>query len=155
MGYRLAARLGHVNVRKMLRQISHRDLIEWEVFQGLEASADEQAAWQFASLRQLLDDKLNDLMAIVVAVATSKKPKDVKRRKLEEYVLRFGDDRPEAPKRKQTAQEQWDILVKALTLHAAQSKAAETVQQRRQKAGKGQAAATRPTRSLHDRRGTR
>jgi len=88
--YRLAVKLGRVNVRQMLSEISNKELIEWMVFADLEPFDEERADVRAAAIRATL---LNIHRRQGTPVVTPL-----------ECMTHFGDSEP--PPHKQTWQEQ-------------------------------------------------
>lgn len=106
--YRLAVRLGYINVRTMLHEISYREFLEWESFSALEPFDEERMDIRFASLESLLMNINRD---------TKKKPTPFK---ITDALLRFGDSELEKPK-KQTWQEQKAIAKMMAQVYSTQA----------------------------------
>jgi hypothetical protein len=86
--YRLAVKLGYVNVDKMLSEISFRQLLEWETFSQLEPFDEERADVRSAHIVSMIAN-------------TNRNPK--KRSKpwpLEDFIIPFGDSEKREKPRK-------------------------------------------------------
>lgn len=86
--YRLALRLGCVNVDAMLAQITWRQFLEWNAYAALEPFDEER------------EDLRNAY--VVATLANVNRKKGTRVRRPDELKLHFGD----APRRSQTWQEQ-------------------------------------------------
>lgn len=96
--YRLAIALGHVNVRRMLAQITFEELQEWRAFAELEP----------------FDEERNDLRTAQVCrtMANMWRGKDSEAVTLGDMLLRFGDTpTPVKSVQKQSWQEQKRIAM--------------------------------------------
>lgn len=87
-------------LRKMLRTRAYDEWLEWQVFLSLEPLPVRQEQWGFAYL--------------VATIRNLTRGKNQPAVKIEDMLLRFGDDAGAAPTRKQTWQEQKAILFQAI-----------------------------------------
>jgi len=81
--HRLALKLGHIDVDRMLRQISIRQLNEWRAYADLEPFDEERADLRAASIVQALVNPHRRKGSPPVA--------------LKDCVLRFGDEEATTP----------------------------------------------------------
>jgi hypothetical protein len=101
--YRLALKTGRVNVDKMLREMTGKQLQEWLVYAQLEPFDEEREDYRTASVVQAFINMNRD---------TKKHPDGFK---LDDVVLRFGDNTPPPP-----VQQDWQRM-KAITMAIAEA----------------------------------
>lgn len=112
--YRLALKLGHVDVDRMLKQISTRQLSEWRAYADLEPFDEERADLRAASIVQALLFCHRKKGAAVIP--------------LNKLVLRFGD--LAAPTAPQTPEEARKRLRQTMDILAAMFSAPKKAEKR-------------------------
>ena len=111
----------------MLRRITAKQFQQWEhyaVIDPLEGS-ERRADWRTALIcKYLFDTQQRVIQAVLAAggIERHKRPKFVDL-ELKDFVLQWEESTPKPPKKKQTWQEQWEII--EMIMHATEGGAVD------------------------------
>jgi hypothetical protein len=92
--YQLALLLGRQSGRQVLRELTEQEFMEWQAFLELEPPIDARMKYYFASIRQTIANSKRD---------PTKRPTPYK---VDDFLLKFGDEGQQLVTRSQSWQEQ-------------------------------------------------